>query len=104
MLARRGPTWSATTTPGHDETPQRRVHSLLRSGSRSVGRGEQNVSREKLEEILARAMEDGAFRTRLLSAPSDALAGYELSAQERQAFLAGSLRELLLTLDHDPGQ
>jgi len=59
------------------------------------------VSREKLEEILARAIEDDAFRTRLLAAPAEALAGYDLSAEERQAFLAGSLRELLLTLDHD---
>ncbi|HXF82146.1 MAG TPA: Os1348 family NHLP clan protein [bacterium] len=62
------------------------------------------MSREKLEEILARAMEDGAFRSRLLAAPAEALAGYELTAEERQAFLAGSLRELLLTLDHDSGQ
>jgi len=62
------------------------------------------VSREKLEEILARAIEDDAFRTRLLAAPAEALAGYELSAEERQAFLAGSLRELLLTLDRDPGR
>ncbi|MDQ7842431.1 MAG: Os1348 family NHLP clan protein [Armatimonadota bacterium] len=62
------------------------------------------MSREQLEEILVRAMEDDAFRARLLAAPADALAGYELSAEERQAFLAGSLRELLLTLDHDPGR
>lgn len=60
------------------------------------------MSRETLEEILARAVEDDAFRLRLLSAPAEALAGYNLSIEERQAFLAGSLRELLLTLDHEP--
>lgn len=60
------------------------------------------MSRETLEEILARAVEDDAFRLRLLSAPGEALAGYNLSIEERQAFLAGSLRELLLTLDHEP--
>lgn len=47
-------------------------------------------------------MEDDAFRLRLLSAPAEALAGYNLSIEERQAFLVGSLRELLLTLDHEP--
>ncbi|HEU5300461.1 MAG TPA: hypothetical protein VFW08_13280 [bacterium] len=60
------------------------------------------MSRETLEEILARAVEDDAFRLRLLSAPAEALAGYSLSIEERQAFLVGSLRELLLTLDHEP--
>lgn len=60
------------------------------------------MSRETLEEILARAVEDDAFRLRLLSAPGEALAGYNLSIEERQAFLVGSLRELLLTLDHEP--
>lgn len=62
------------------------------------------MSRETLEEILARAMEDDAFRTQMLTSPADALAGYDLSAEERHAFLAGSLRELLLTLDHRSGR
>lgn len=72
------------------------------TGATTRAHGDVAVSRETLEEILARAVEDDAFRVRLLSAPAQALAGYDLSVEEREAFLAGSLRELLLTLDHDP--
>lgn len=56
------------------------------------------MSREVLEEILARAMEDDVFRARLLRRPREALDGYSLSTQELQAFLAGDLRELLLSV------
>jgi hypothetical protein len=53
------------------------------------------MNRDVLVEILARAMEDEAFRTQLLNAPEDALEGYAITAQERHAFATGSLRELL---------
>ena len=54
------------------------------------------MSREMLEEILARAMEDDAFRTQLLDAPTEALEGYALTIEERDAFIAGDLKALLL--------
>ena len=54
------------------------------------------MSREVLEEILARAMEDETFRTQLLDAPAAALEGYALTAQELHAFTSGDLRELLV--------
>lgn len=37
-------------------------------------------------EILDRAMADPAFRALLRSAPEEALAGYDLTAEEREAF------------------
>ena len=55
-----------------------------------------SMSREVLEEILARAIEDNAFRTHLLDAPGEALEGYTLTDRERDAFIAGDLRELLM--------
>ncbi|HEV8354633.1 MAG TPA: Os1348 family NHLP clan protein [bacterium] len=57
------------------------------------------MSRDVLEEILSRAMEDDAFRTRLLTAPAQALESYQLSAQEREAFMSGDLRQILLAAD-----
>jgi len=54
------------------------------------------MSREVLEEILTRAMEDDAFRTQLMDAPTEALEGYALTVQERHAFVAGDLKALLL--------
>lgn len=54
------------------------------------------MSREVLEEILARALEDDAFRARLLAAPADALEGYALTDGERDALIAGDLRAILL--------
>lgn len=59
------------------------------------------MSRAALEEILARAIEDHTFRERLLQSPSEALAGYDLSEEERQAFIAGNLQELLRSVDRD---
>jgi hypothetical protein len=56
------------------------------------------MSREVLEEILARATEDDMFRARLLRQPAEALDGYALSTHELQAFLTGDLRELLLSV------
>jgi hypothetical protein len=60
------------------------------------------MSRNVLEEILARAMEDDAFRSRLLAAPAQALESYHLTPQERQAFIAGDLRQILLAADLPP--
>ncbi|MGH2348277.1 MAG: Os1348 family NHLP clan protein [bacterium] len=60
------------------------------------------MSRDVLEEILARAMEDDAFRNRLLTAPAQALESYRLSPQERQAFISGDLRQILLAADSPP--
>ncbi len=60
------------------------------------------MSRDVLEEILARAMEDDAFRKRLLTAPSQAVEGYQLTPQERQAFISGDLRQILLAADPRP--
>lgn len=57
------------------------------------------MSRQALEEVLARAMEDNQFRGRLLHEPAEALDGYDLSPQERQALIAGDLRQLLLTVE-----
>ncbi len=57
------------------------------------------MSRAALEEILARAMEDYRFRERLLQSPAEALTGYDLSEEERQALIAGNLQELLRSVD-----
>lgn len=57
------------------------------------------MSQEVLQEILARALEDGRFRQRLLDDPDRALHGYDLSPEEREALIAGNLRDLLLTVD-----
>ena len=54
------------------------------------------MSREALEEIMARAMQDDEFRARLLAAPRKALEDYVLTDQERDVFIAGDLRGLLL--------
>lgn len=56
------------------------------------------MSREALEEILARAMEDETFCNRLLQTPGNALTGYDLTAEEREALIGGNLREILLTV------
>lgn len=60
------------------------------------------MSRDVLEEILARAIEDDAFRRRLLTAPDRAVDGYELTPQEREAFISGDLRRILLAVDPPP--
>jgi hypothetical protein len=59
------------------------------------------MSRQALEEVLARAMEDHDFRSRLLRDPEPALAGYDLSPQERDALIAGDLRRVLLAASAD---
>jgi|DewCreStandDraft_5_1066085.scaffolds.fasta_scaffold37683_3 hypothetical protein len=59
------------------------------------------MSRQALEEVLARAMEDDGFREWLLVSPTEALDGYDLSAEELQAFLAGDLRSVLLAMGRE---
>jgi hypothetical protein len=61
------------------------------------------VSQEVLQEILARALEDERFRHRLLDDPHRALHGYDLSTEEREALIAGNLRDLLLTVGRAGG-
>lgn len=53
------------------------------------------VSLEAVAEVLARAVEDEEFRTRLVENPADALADYDLSPTEMAAFRGGELRRLL---------
>jgi len=61
------------------------------------------MSRDVLEEILARALEDDTFRSRLLTAPAQALESYQLSPQERLAFISGDLWQILLAADVHTG-
>jgi hypothetical protein len=57
------------------------------------------MSRDAIEEILARAIEDEQFRARLLQAPGDAVEGYDLTPEERRALLSGDLRSILLAVN-----
>lgn len=57
------------------------------------------MSRGALEEILARAVDDDPFRRLLLLVPAEAVAGYDLTGQERQALIAGDLRRILLVIE-----
>ncbi len=50
------------------------------------------MSVEQLHEVLERAMADAAFRELLARDPASALAGYDLSAEERSRFGTGSAR------------
>jgi hypothetical protein len=46
------------------------------------------VSKQALEAILGRCVMDDAYRTLLFAHPDQALAGYELTKEERAALLA----------------
>lgn len=50
------------------------------------------MSEEALLEILDRSLNDPAFRALLQRAPDEALAGYELTPEERAAFRGRVLR------------
>lgn len=50
------------------------------------------MSRQALDAVLERAMNDAAFRAQLASEPAKALAGYDLTLEERAAFQRGSAR------------
>lgn len=49
------------------------------------------MSERALLEVLDRAMHDPAFRALLQGSPAEALAGYELTPEERASFGRGSL-------------
>jgi hypothetical protein len=48
------------------------------------------VSQKALDAVLERAMNDAEFRARLAHEPAKALAGYDLTDEERAAFHRGS--------------
>jgi hypothetical protein len=50
------------------------------------------LSQQALDAVLERAMNDATFRAQLAADPAKALAGYELTDEERAAFQSGSLR------------
>ena len=47
------------------------------------------MSQESLSKIVERASTDPAFRAQLQSNPESALAGYDLTAEERAALMSG---------------
>jgi hypothetical protein len=59
---------------------------------------------EVVGEILARAAEDEEFRQSVLTDAREALAGYDLSPAEVQAFARGELRALLIGSVHGTRQ
>jgi hypothetical protein len=64
----------------------------------AVGRriGESPVSLQAVGEVLARAGEDEEFRQKVLADAPGALAAYDLSPAEVEAFAGGELRALLI--------
>ena len=48
------------------------------------------MSHEVLNAVLERAMNDAAFRAKLAADPNSALAGYDLTDDERSRFAAGT--------------
>lgn len=46
---------------------------------------------QAVQDVLDRAMSDPAFRRLLTTSPDEALAGYDLSAPERAAFMTGTV-------------
>ena len=53
------------------------------------------MSSEAVQAVLERTVTDAQFRTQLFSHPDEALAGYELTADE-----SGALRELCVDASH----
>jgi hypothetical protein len=52
------------------------------------------MSTDVLEQVVQRSIDDQAFRERIGSDPAGALAGYELTADERDAFTRGDQTKL----------
>ncbi len=52
------------------------------------------MSKEILAQVVERASTDAAFRAQLASSPESALAGYDLTADERAALLSGDAGQL----------
>lgn len=50
------------------------------------------MSTEQVQTIIDRAMSDAAFREQLSRDPAAALAGYDLSPEERATFASGTAR------------
>jgi hypothetical protein len=50
------------------------------------------VTQQTLDAVLERAMSDATFRAQLARDPTKALAGYDLTPEERAAFQRGSAR------------
>ena len=53
---------------------------------------EQEVNKEEIVRVLARAAEDNGFIARLTEHGEDALRGYSLTGQEKAALLSGDIR------------
>ena len=49
------------------------------------------MTMQAVQDVMDRAMSDPAFRKLLASAPTDALAPYDLTAEERAAFATGTV-------------
>ena len=52
------------------------------------------MSQENLAKVIERASTDAAFRSQLQSNPEAALAGYELTAEEKAALMSGDSGKL----------
>ena len=52
------------------------------------------MSQENLTKVIERASTDAAFRSQLQSNPDAALAGYELTAEEKAALKSGDASKL----------
>ena len=52
------------------------------------------MSQENLAQVIERASTDAAFRSQLQSNPEAALAGYDLSAEEKAALKSGDASKL----------
>lgn len=50
------------------------------------------MSAEQMQKILDRALSDAAFRDRLAKDPESALAGYDLTTEERATFGSGTAK------------
>lgn len=50
------------------------------------------MSAEQLQDVLDRALSDAAFRDQLAKDPAAALAGYDLTAEERATFGTGTAK------------
>jgi hypothetical protein len=81
-----------------------REYAAAKSGkNRGVqGKETETMSKQALQSALDRAIDDADFRSQLASDPNTALAGYDLSPDERTAFMSadqGQLEQHLGPLD-----
>ena len=52
------------------------------------------MSKEALTRVVERASQDASFRQQLASNPESALAGFDLTAEERAALMSGDAKQL----------